>query len=205
MKPSDFYIGIVDIIGIMLPGGLLALLFSDAARTHIFNGSLMPMLTDEKANVAALLVAAFLLGKGADAVGSVAFDWLTDKTYRAWKVGKHAGLITKAGQVREKQLGKEHADMVSDFRWARVSARERSPQGILAVERLEADAKLFRGLTIVFLVAALKLFVSGQVLPGFIATGLALLALARCSVQRWQRDKTALEHFVARETLVPGT
>lgn len=200
-KPGDFYVGLVDFFGVMLPGALLTLLGFDASDAYLFNGRFMPVLHGELAVGAAFLGASFLLGKAADALGSVMFDWLTDRTYRSWKADAHKSLIAKAAAVRQRHLGEEHRDMVSEFRWARVAVRETSPSGALAVERLEASSKLLRGLTIFLLIAAGKFFWLGSPIAGLITLLLAPLALWRCAVERWQRDKTALEHYVAHNAV----
>jgi hypothetical protein len=91
----------------------------------------------------------------------------------------------------------------SDFRWARLWVTKHSPEGRTAVERLEASAKLFRGLTVAFLFGGLW-FGLGRYAFGLqprwdvclVSLGLACLWLYRDAVKRWQRDKTAFEYLV---------
>ncbi len=195
-KPGDFFLGVVELFGILLPGAILAFLLAGPAAS-MFDGRVLPGLTGDVQRGAAFLVAAYVLGQGLDALGSLVLDPLTNRLYREGRVREHRRLFARARAVRDGELG-SHASMeVSAFRWARTQVALRSPDGARAVERLEAEAKFFRSLTLVLAVAAVRFAFAG-VLP--LAIGLALfagLSATRTAIERWQRDKTALEFYVA--------
>src|SRR6266851_6078311 len=194
-KPSDFFLGVIDLFGILIPGAVACLLFLDVAQHDIFNDHLLPQLRGDVPAAAAFLVAAYLLGLVADALGSVSLDWLTDRLYRNRKEAAHGLLIGRAKTIRVAELGSDEG-MTSGFRWARVSVYATSPEGTRAVERLEASAKLFRSLTVVLVAACVKFAVAGFVVAALVSLAVAALTLSRTAVQRWQRDKAAFEYYM---------
>jgi hypothetical protein len=203
-KPSDLYLGVVDLFGILLPGALACLLFLDIAQRWIFNDSLLPKLHGDVQLVAAFVIGAYLLGLITDAIGSVGLDWLTDRLYRRKKEKAHDSLVARARSIRTAELGGD-VQLTSEFRWARASVYARSPEGARAIERLEANAKLFRSVTVVLVVACVKFSVQGLFVAALLSLGVAVLTLSRTAVQRWQRDKTTFEYYVVASLPGPST
>jgi hypothetical protein len=195
-KPSDFYVGVVELFGVFLPGAALAFLFS-ADASALLNGRILPKLSGGFEVAVAFLVVSYILGEGMDAVGSIVLDWFTDWAYKDRKAKTSPKLMAEATKAREAMLG-QNQDMVSGFRWSRTIVALMSPEGTRAIERLEAEAKFFRSLTLLFAIAAIKFFLSGAVAFGLGAIVFSGFALARTAVERWQRNKTAYELFIAQ-------
>jgi hypothetical protein len=194
-KPSDLYLGVVDLFGILLPGALAALLFLDVGQRYIFNDELVPRLHGDFETIAAFVVGSYLLGLFADAIGSLGLDWLTDRTYRTRKLKAHAALMSQVAWLRKQELGRD-TQLTSDFRWARASVYTRTLEGTRAIERLEASAKLFRSVTVVLVAATVKLALEGHPLAALVSLSLGALVLSRTAVQRWQRDKSTFEYYL---------
>ena len=198
-KPSDFFLGVVELYGVLLPGAALAFLFS-ADASSIFNGRILPRLNGPAEVGVAFVVASYILGQGLDAIGSLVLDWFTDWSYKDRKLKASPKLVAEAEKIRRGMLG-DNQDMVSGFRWARTCVALLSPEGTRAVERLEAEAKFFRSLTVLLVIAAIKFAVSGAVVLAVAGLAFGGLALARTAVERWQRNKTTYEFFIATAAL----
>src|ERR1700687_5776881 len=151
-KPSDFYIGVVDFFSIVLPGALLTFLFLDFAKQNVF-GKLTPTLEGATASWIAFALASYLLGHFASLAGASVLDSIYDWTYVKYKRRKGDELYKYALELKAKTLGAQE-NIANAYKWAKANARQRSVSGMQEIDRLEADSKFFRSVTVVLAVFA---------------------------------------------------
>jgi hypothetical protein len=161
-KPAEFFIGLVDFFAILLPGGLataicLQLADLDTRFQAIKDKSILSNLPADQhwPLWVAFVVVSYLLGHFIFLVGSVSLDNLYDLTYYMVSKNESKELREHSTRLVKTALGlPENGKIDSIFQWARVFVRLRSPATALEVDRLEADSKFFRSLTVLLFLAS---------------------------------------------------
>ena len=103
-KPSDVYVGIIDLFSIILPGALLSYLAVHFARTEVV-GIILPEIKGEIQGWIAFFFASYLFGHFVFLMG-IGLDIIYQKTYLEWK--KKSGgdeLFLHATEIQKKALG----------------------------------------------------------------------------------------------------
>ena len=167
-KPAEFFIGLVDFFAILLPGGLATVVLLQLAKSSRELRCLyfQSLFSDIPSGLywpywVAFAVVSYLLGHFIFLIDSVSLDNIYDLTFKRVTRDKDEAdrLIEDAKRIiRIAQQAPENREIQSVFQWARVYARLRSPATALEIDRLEADSKFFRSLTIL-------LFLSGFLVP----------------------------------------
>jgi hypothetical protein len=179
-KPAEFFIGLVDFFAILLPGGLATAICLQLAAENGYpigqNKSIFNWLnTDPHWPVwVAFAVASYLLGHFIFLLGSASLDNLYDLTYKVVLKDESAILQEASERLLKTALG---MPIQSTYQWARMFARLRNPATALEIDRLEADSKFFRSLTIL-------LFLTGYLIPAALCqkTGWRIEAVAVVSL-----------------------
>lgn len=163
-KPAEFFIGLVDFFAILLPGGIatascLLLAYKEHPDYPTLH-STVPLLLDKNWPAwVGFVVISYLLGHFIFLVGSVTLDNLYDLTYSEIKKNDSVEIKNNAGvNVRDSLGDPEGKQVDSIFQWARIFTRLRNPATTLEVDRLEADSKFFRSVTVL-------LFFLGYLVP----------------------------------------
>jgi hypothetical protein len=158
-KPGDVFIGVIDFFAILVPG-VAAQIFLTWA--HMANHPNRPFAND-LFSMGVILVIGFILGHilhGAGAFLDVAVydpffkprnlnspapsaSFLDKKYFRS-----NDALYTEALRLSDSPVG-------GQYQWSRAWLRLHSPEATMELDRLEANSKLFRSLTV--LAAALLL------------------------------------------------
>jgi len=193
-KPAEFFIGLVDFFAILLPGGLATAICLQLAADNGY------LIKDQSKSVfywlnsdlhwpvwIAFVVASYLLGHFIFLLGSASLDNLYDLTYKVVLKDESTILQEASERLLKTTLG---IPIQSTFQWARMFARLRNPATALEIDRLEADSKFFRSLTIL-------LFLTGYLIPAALCqkTGwriAAVVVVALCFtgavvLGNWQR------------------
>jgi hypothetical protein len=145
-KPSDFFIGAIDFFGILVPG--IALLVLQGPTLSKLAAISLPEAHDwwdwVPALVAAYVAGHFLLGLGVplNRLAAVAFPDNQDPYFQA--VRNQVPLPPQADPTRTNMF-------YAAFSFIRIS----SPNALAEVERQAAEYKLFRSLTVLFVIDAL--------------------------------------------------
>jgi hypothetical protein len=223
-KPADFFIGITDFFAIILPGAFLSYLALVALRQ---NGPGLIKLPSEGTaeGWVAFLLSSYLLGHFASLIGAAFLDRLYERTYvtlwtRTWRWGRSEPspgyqrtyltrlwtrsedqLYEHAGTLKDKALGENN---VSNYKWARMCLRLRNASAMQEIDRLEADSKFFRSVTVVLLIAAIEF--AGAIMS-HLGTGwgvslwviFVLLSFWRFSNLRWKAAEAAYLAIVSLE------
>jgi hypothetical protein len=225
-KPADFFIGVIDFFAIILPGALLAYLALVALRQN------HPPLVDlPRENTApgwvAFALSSYLLGHFASLIGAFFLDGLYDKTYRTfkshtWRWGPieqtpddksscyqrtHLGiwsrledqLYRQASALKDAALGKSN---VTTYKWARMTLQLHAAGALQEIDRLEADSKFFRSVTVVLLIVAAAFggAITSQVgtaWGGLLLVIFVYLSFWRFSNLRWKAAEAAYLAVIA--------
>jgi len=159
MKPAEFFIGIVDLFAVLLPGSLataalLQLLLTHLDRCYIYTRSILILIPDGQfwPYWLAFALFSYLLGHFIFLIGSVSLDNFYDATYRAFKRGEDRALQSHAKELLlTAPLNLSTDEIDSTLQWSTTFLRLRAPIQAMEIDRLEADSKFFRSLTILLL------------------------------------------------------
>jgi hypothetical protein len=140
-KPNDLFVGVLDFFGILVPGAVLLFLHGDGILDQLG----MHCRPDGRVFYwVGFFVASLLLGHFMTGIGVLLLNWA---------FGLSLGHVDRYYKEVEHQLAVPVAnDRKAAFHRAYSYIRLNSPAGILEIDRQVAEYKLFRGLTIVFLV-----------------------------------------------------
>jgi hypothetical protein len=130
-KPGDFFLGVIDFFGILVPGAVLMYLHGDRLLA-LLGGQ--PMLDSQVSRWVAFLIGAFVLGQfllGA----SVPLNRLLNIFLPFWPEPKRTAASKRTAA----------------YYWAYSYVRLHSAVAITEIDRQTAEYKMFRGLTLVFL------------------------------------------------------
>ena len=152
-KPGDFFLGVIDFFGILLPGAVLLFLQGEYISTLIPNVS---KLSDRgTAFWISFLIASYLLGHLLHGAGEL-LTILRNKYLKTYqKRDKNCAMFNKVSEaIKESKTFPEdppkgHRNRT--FHRALNFVRLKSPDAVAEIERQTASYKLFRSLTMVFL------------------------------------------------------
>ncbi len=149
-KAMDLYLGVVDLFGTLLPGLFLAFVMERLWGRDFGLSMEWPKETSEWV---AFLVVSYIAGHLIDALGSVSLDPIYDFTYKLFKTGRYSKIRVRALEVAKTTLGPFWMDGDNILEWSRTFLRMQNGALSAAAERLEADSKFFRSLTVALLLA----------------------------------------------------
>lgn len=145
-KPADFYIGVIDFFGVLVPGAVLLFLYRERLP-----GALALGLKGEQTVIvwAAFLVGSYVLGHFLLGIGVP-----LNKLLRFFKSEAKDKFYNEVKDAIKLPPGmrKKRSDA---FHRAYSFLQLNNPSAVAEIERQMADYKLFRGLTLVFLLDAL--------------------------------------------------
>jgi hypothetical protein len=193
MKPSDFFIGLLDFFAILIPGsalGWLCVLYGRAGSptlTHQLDEILQQDTSDTHLlSLAVFSVFAYLVGhfvfmisanldKGFDRWRRTAKDPNDDRPYKA------------ACALMDATTGALRGGSYSTLKWCMAYVRVHGPAAYVDIERYEALQKLFRSFVLVAPVWAMHfLLIERELLAGCVALAFAGLSWLRYLDQRWK-------------------
>ena len=176
-KPSEFYVGVLDLFGVLLPGAVAAALLEPRVGDLIF-GSLISRPSSEPVKWAAFLLIAYFLGHLIFLLGWSLDPWY-NKLRKQFDPYDDKSAYQAATSVRDSILTEQERKPLNTFQWARSVLVATCPAAAQDVHRLEADSKFFRSLLVVTILAAILLFVERRVVEGAIAVALVVPCFAR--------------------------
>ncbi len=153
-RPSDFFLSILDLFAVIIPGAVL---------TALLWPTLEPAISEQLTAVgswtttAAFLVIAFVGGQLAYAAGSI-----LDRPYDRWRTRSIGDdpFLRLAKEFAAEAGGR--ADGVNMYQWAEAHLRLWNPAAIAEIDRQQAHSKLFRSLSVVLVFAAVTGFVNSR-------------------------------------------
>ena len=194
-SPNDFFLGIGDFFGNLVPGAVLvAVLY----RLNVIPGANDSPTTfagfPHSWSIAALTVAAYLLGhfisvlassldSSYDAVRKLRWPPSKDKAYDAAKL------------VRETKYP-EHIGAMNTFQWSKAVLRVNCRDAFDEVARYEATSKLFRTLVLDALIVACVCAARGNLDGAMLGILAAILSFWPYVDRRYKSTETAYRHVI---------
>lgn len=195
MKPADFFIGVMEVFAILVPGAVLVYLLlliapgMGEAALHPFKPA------SEIVKLSAYGVAAYVSGHLLHHLGSVLDDWY-DRGFARYKrrfadepLFRHARAIVRA------DLG-EDLDGISTFEWAGSWVRAHSDAAGAELERAGADSKFFRSLCILAAFGTPVFLAQFQMVAAVGSFALSWFSYQRFCKRRWDTTHRTYEYFV---------
>ena len=155
-KPSDLLIGVIDVFAILLPGVVAAFFIAEAWK-KIPEKPETPFFVE-------LLVAGFILGQGLHGIGGFLDSILYDRLFRLrglnaderinrflkWRYFRANDELFRLAVAETKHGSSVEIKSPPGgmYQWARVWLRLHSPEATAELDRLEADSKCFRNLSV---------------------------------------------------------
>jgi len=160
-KPGDFFIGVIEFIGALVPGAVLLFLENDMLPSWVANS----LPSDSFQKGAAVLIGSYVLGHFLLGYGvhlnravNLLFPVSRDTIYKA--VAARIAPLGNADRCPTAEEARRDA-----FYHACAVVRLESPAATSEIERNMADYKLFRSLTLLFAIDSITrlfLFIRGQ-------------------------------------------
>jgi hypothetical protein len=197
-KPSDLFVGVIDVFAILLPGSLLAFTVKDIATHHIF-GPILPVIQGEAQGWVAFIFATYLLGHFIFLIGSYLDKTLYDPYRKIVFMRDHDQLYKYATEIKRRQLQDMNGTaLVNTFKWSKANIQLHHAAAAIEINRLEADSKFFRSLIVVLFLVSISLLYQVAWIELSLCLGLMLLAFLRYADQRFKSTELAYTYFVAR-------
>src|SRR5712691_7328996 len=230
-EPQKLFIGLVDFFSILMPGALLVYLGQDWAAAKFGPAKGFPLDSTEAAAV--FLFASYLLGHFAFLISSALDDWVYDPLRAWTEWGQISQRLSKGDDLSERwrrrlatsnwlfgknadaavvqvqwiragalsALGAENS--INAFQWSKARLTKELPEGLLAVQRFEADSKFFRSFVVVL--GVLTFFYAFQrSWPASTVCCVAMLpAMRRYIDQRFKATQQAYWFVMTLEAMKP--
>jgi hypothetical protein len=174
-KPSDLFVGIVDFFSVLLPGAVLAFALQ-LAKVGFIESQLAGLSSQTKWIV--FVIASYLLGHFVFLIGAAFLDHLYDATYvKRQQAKRGARLLKHAASIKRAAL-QDAYKIENHFKWARAFIKLKKPEMAADIDRLEADSKFFRSLTVVA--------GAGWILIGYYTQSFTALLLSASVILLWE-------------------
>lgn len=194
-KPSEFFIGVLDLFAILLPGSVAAALLKKMAEAGNVE-SPVSLPPGEVAAWATFLLVAYALGHLIFQLGSL-LENEYEKLRTPWDPRDRNSPYKAAEALRDARLNDPEQDAINTFQWARSTLLIQCPAAAQDVHRLEADAKFFRSLFVVGVFAAIFLLTAEPKANSLAAALLAALCFYLYRKRRAKSIKQACIHVIA--------
>jgi hypothetical protein len=203
-EPQKFFVGLVDLFAVWLPGALLAYLVQADLQSAKASLGYVPGEPIER--WAVFLLISYILGNFVFLIGSVTLDPLYDALKK--RLGATRGRFgrwfwrslfkeqMKPAQERVCQLKKERLDdgdlSIGAFQWAKARLALDHPEALAIVHRFEADSKFFRSLAVALVVLDVWALATGR---GFLVTAFPPLLVGALWRFVEQRAKSTIQAY----------
>lgn len=230
-KPSDFFIGVMELFAVLIPGALLTGLGVSWALHDggpVLAASAARLGTSTAVRWIAFTVAAYVLGHVLSALGGLLLDPIYDVVYRDWWIERHNKKKAKRYRLMVESsktlartewsdaLGQQMTDddqgNFNTYSWSRARVIAAGNAGATEIERTQADSKFFRSFVLVLLAGLIFVgFIGSLVLSGHraleaaVLLGLLLLAVWRYFALRLSAIVLAYEHYLQLHVASPET
>ncbi|MFZ0319939.1 MAG: hypothetical protein WAL56_12520 [Candidatus Sulfotelmatobacter sp.] len=201
--PGDYYIGIVDFFGILVPGAVAVCLLT--LQNHALATRIETSLNlAGSQGIVAFTVVSYLAGYLFH-VTSLALDRLTARVQLDWfEQSFGLRLFRRAVELMNQCLEEGDGGLIRPYAWALANIRNDFPAWAADIERLDAHSALFRSMCLVLGLTALLEFFHRDWVWGLGSTGAALIAFFIFKHLRWQRLQTVYEYYIALHAISEG-
>lgn len=198
-KPSEFYVGVIDLFAILLPGAIATAILEPYVGSMIF-GELMLEPKGAGAMWVTFIAVSYFLGHLIFLVGSY-LDPIYNLIREKRNPYDNESAYQCATSVRDKLVNENERRALNTFQWSRSVLLSCFPTAAQDVHRLEADSKFFRSLLVVCLFSGLVLTIHGKLIGAVVAFILILPCFARYYERRLKSTTQAYIHIVTLDRL----
>ena len=178
VKPGDFFVGIIDLFAIFLPGGVLTyLIYSEYSYFFL---TIAPLSGNQ--NWVAFLFCSYLLGHIVFMTGA-RLDRLCD-CQRKWLSPKINESAYQCVTIIKKSFLSDSEDKsVNTYLWSISYLNTHYPEAMVEINRLVADSKFFRSLVVIIPLISAMLFLNHN----YFQCGIILLLIVPCYLRYYGR------------------
>lgn len=194
-KPTDFFLTVQDLFGVLVPGAVGAAVLGLLFRSSQFAPTFMNLSTT--AQWAAFGVASLVLGYLAYPPSHL-FNKAYNLTYRRWKRAKGDALLEFAAHEAEKRVP-DIRETGSVYEWAKTRVEAKDKSISREIGRIQGFSKMFRSLSLYLLIGVVAFGIQQEwefCLASFI--GLLLCFLVFCE-RRWAATTLVYQRFMDLE------
>jgi hypothetical protein len=182
VKPSDYFLSLIEFFGILLPGALLCYLFLPEAN-YIF-GALRIQIVEDYQGWIVFIVASYLVGHYIDYFGRTIklsynrflFSFEKLRTYhRRRDIGELHSYVSRQ-MHRAFGASEMVAYYIPTLAWATSFVRQKSPLTAMEIERLQASSGFFVNFSVVLLLVSVKWGVIGSFLASAVTVGISIFS-----------------------------
>jgi hypothetical protein len=176
LKPSNFLVSLVSLLGVILPGTVVVYLGLAGALRPGIPRQLVSVPEASVEGWVIFVIASYAVGQALYAFGSWFLDPIYDRTYRRYKQHLKGDPKKLVQPIIASKFAK--GTEPSTYSWARAYVATKSPLSVGELEQIEADFKFFRSLALVFVIAPYEaVTIHGKGTIALAAIGVALLML----------------------------
>jgi hypothetical protein len=196
-KPSDFFVGAVDLFAVMMPGAVFTAVASSFLPDKLF-GIDLPATTNTAAFWVTFVVSCYLFGHLLFAIGSILDSLIYDPIRKRLVPREKDDAYNIATQLADNELG-EYKPAMNTFQYCRSVLDFNDPGAASLIRRLEADSKFFRSISVVFVFALfLPLVREVPIWHVLVLLMLLVASLCRYGLRRFKSAELAYRYFVAK-------
>lgn len=178
VKPGDFFVGIIDLFAIFLPGGVLTFVIYNEYSSFFIK---VAPLADNQHWVA-FLFCSYFLGHIIFMTGAK-LDHIYDYHRKKRSPYTNESAYKCASNIKYMFLKKEENESVNTYHWSISFLTTHHPEAMMEISRLVADSKFFRSLVVILPLISIILFSNGYCLQA----GLFLLLIVPCYMRYYGR------------------
>jgi len=200
-KPGDFYVSIIDLFAILLPGAIsVALLL--AAIGNTVPSEIISLPDSTVGQWVAFLIAAYFTGQVIFLLGSFLDGRF--ESLRKWRLEQSAKSAVDNDQLyfavqilKNKTFEEELTpEPLNNFQWAKAVLVQEDQHAIAEVNRLEADSKFFRSLSVVSFISIFLIGLKTNDVIGLGLIAITLMCFLRYYERRLKSNTLAYLHLV---------
>jgi hypothetical protein len=198
-KPSEFYVGVLDLFAVLLPGAIAAAILEPRFGDLVLGG-VIATPQGEAAKWAIFFAFSYFIGHLIFLAGSYVDALYNELRERLNPYGNESAYQC-AMRIRDSLIDKSEQKALNTFQWTRSVLIAKCPAAAEDVHRLEADSKFFRSLLVVSALAAIVFFTDGKAIQGIVALIVVVPCFARYYERRLKSTTQAYVHLVTLHRL----
>lgn len=190
-KPGDFFVGIIELFAVLLPGGVLTfLLFQNY-------GLFLPELSDIKQEYywIAFIFFAYLLGHLNFMLGSW-LDIIYDMHRKRRDPYTNESAFQCASRIKHKIYSETECEAMNTYQWSISVLTTQYTEAMAEVNRLVANSKFFRSIVVITLLVSIVWASKQQYIHALLALVFAVPCYLRYYGQRLKSTTRAYQYIV---------
>ncbi len=178
VKPGDFFVGIIDLFAVFLPGGMLTFV-----TYHEYKSFFLDIAPLEGSQFwVAFLFSSYLLGHIIYMVGA-RLDTLYEYHREKRNPNPNESAFQCASDIKHKFLSSNEIEAVNTFQWSISILSAFYPETMVEINRLVADQKFFRSLVVIIPLISLVFFCNSH----YLQAGVFFILIVPCYIRYYER------------------